>query len=85
MFYVSLLKEYITKKSQKPYLYASRELLELVDNNKEQEQEVEAIVNHRQEGRGKKLKYLIKWKSWLDDYNTWLPTYPNLVNAKELL
>ena len=37
MFYVSLLKEYITKKGQEPYLYASRELLELADNNKEQE------------------------------------------------
>jgi hypothetical protein len=34
-FYISLLKEYIVKKSQEPYLYPTRELPELADNNKE--------------------------------------------------
>ena len=85
MFHVSLLEEYVTKKGQEPHLYASGELPELADDDEEQEWEVEAIVDHRQEGRGKKLKYLIKWKSWPDDHNTWLPAYPNLANAKELL
>jgi hypothetical protein len=36
-FYISLLKEYITKKGQKPYLYPSGKLPELANNNKEQE------------------------------------------------
>jgi hypothetical protein len=34
-FYISFLKEYIVKKGQEPYLYSSRELPELADNNKE--------------------------------------------------
>jgi hypothetical protein len=34
-FHVSLLKEYIVKKGQEPYLYLTRELPELADNNKE--------------------------------------------------
>jgi hypothetical protein len=34
-FHISLLKEYIVKKGQEPYLYPTRELPELVDNNKE--------------------------------------------------
>jgi hypothetical protein len=33
-FYISLFKEYIVKKSQELYLYLSRELLKLVNNNK---------------------------------------------------
>jgi hypothetical protein len=34
-FHISFLKEYIVKKDQKPYLYFSGELPELVNNNKE--------------------------------------------------
>jgi hypothetical protein len=34
-FHVFLLKEYIVKKDQEPYLYFSGELPELADNNKE--------------------------------------------------
>jgi hypothetical protein len=34
-FYISLLKKYIAKKGQEPYLYPSGKLPELADNNKE--------------------------------------------------
>jgi hypothetical protein len=33
--------------------------------------EVEAIVNHK--GRGKNIKYLVKWKDYPADQNTWEP------------
>jgi hypothetical protein len=46
IFYISLLEEYVAKKGQKPYLYPSGELPELLDDNKEQEWEVEAIVDY---------------------------------------
>jgi hypothetical protein len=36
-FYISLLKEYMSKRGQEPYLYASRELPELADDDEEQE------------------------------------------------
>jgi hypothetical protein len=36
-FHISLLKEYVAKKGQEPYLYPSGELPELLDDNKEQE------------------------------------------------
>jgi hypothetical protein len=52
-FHVSFLKEYVAKKGQKPYLYPSGELPELADNNKEQEWEVEAIIDDRQDSRNK--------------------------------
>ena len=45
-FHVFLLKEYIAKKGQEPYLYPSGELPELANNNKKQEWEVEAIINY---------------------------------------
>ncbi len=73
------------RKGQEPHLYTSGELPELSDEDDDQEWEVESIVDHQQLGRGKIRKYLIKWKSWPDDHNTWLPAYPNLQNAKELL
>jgi len=84
-FHVSLLEEYVAKKGQEPHLYPTGELPELADDDEEQEWEVEAIVNHRQDGRSKERQYLIKWKSWPDDHNTWLPAFPNLENSKELL
>ena len=34
-FHVSLLEEYVAKKGQEPYLYISRELSELSNNNDE--------------------------------------------------
>jgi hypothetical protein len=69
-FHVSLLEEYVSKRGQEPYLYASGELPELADDDEEQEWEVEAIVDYKQDGRRRERKYLVKWKSWPDDYNT---------------
>ena len=83
-FYVSLLKEYIAKKGQEPNQYYTNKFLELKDNN-EQEQEVESIIDYKQDRRSKTRKYLIKQKSQLNNYNTQLPTYPNLEHLKELI
>ena len=84
-FYVSFLKEYIAKKGQEPDQYLTSKFLELEDNNNKQEQEVESIVDYKEDRRSKVYKYLIKQKSQLDNYNTQLPTYPNLANSKELV
>ena len=84
-FHISLLEEYMVKEGQGPNLYPAGEFPELADNNEEQEWEVEAIVDHKQDGRYKERQYLVKWRSWPDDHNTWLPAFPNLENAKDLL
>jgi hypothetical protein len=42
---------------------------ELVDNK--EEYEVEAILDSRRTGRGRKLQYLIKWKGYSDADNQW--------------
>jgi hypothetical protein len=42
---------------------------ELIDN--EEEYEVEAILDSRRMGRGRKLQYLIKWKGYSDADNQW--------------
>ena len=84
-FHVSLLEEYVAKKGQDPDLYLAGEFPELADDDEEQEWEVEAIVDHKQDGRYKERQYLVKWRSWPDDHNTWLPAFPNLENAKDLL
>ena len=52
-FHISLLEEYIVKKGQDPDLYLAGEFPELADNNEEQEWEVEAIINYKQDGRYK--------------------------------
>jgi hypothetical protein len=80
-FHVSLLEEYVAKEGQEPDNYPSGELPELSEDE-DQEWEVEAIVDHK---GNKNLKYLIKWKDWPDDHNTWLPEYPNLQNSSEIL
>ena len=59
-FYISLLKEYIAKEGREPLLYFARELPELLDDNKEQEWEVEAIIDYKYFGKSKERKYLIK-------------------------
>ena len=84
-FYISFFKEYIVRKGQEPDQYLTSEFLELEDNNDEQEQEVESIVDYKEDRRSKVRKYLIKQKSQLDNYNTQLPTYLNLANSKELI
>ena len=54
---------------------------EIVD--RDEEYEVEAILNHRHYGRGRKLQYLIKWKGYPSADNTWEPVEqvfaPNLI------
>lgn len=82
-FHVSLLEEYIAGPGKDPEMFPSGELPELSEDDEEQEWEVEGILDHKQD-RGTR-KYLIKWKSWPDDHNTWLPAYPNLENSQELL
>jgi hypothetical protein len=44
---------------------------EIVDGN--EEYEVEAVLNHRYHGRGRRLQYLIKWKGYSSADNTWEP------------
>ena len=84
VFNVSLLKEYHTRKGSGPESYGKGEWPELADDDEEQEWEVEAIVDDRKRGK-KQIEYLIKWKDWPDDHNTWLKAYPFLENAKELV
>jgi hypothetical protein len=48
----------------------------------EAEYEVEQIIDKRQ--KGKKIEYLVKWKGYNHDENTWEPK-KNLANASEIL
>ncbi|KAF4627116.1 hypothetical protein G7Y89_g11043 [Cudoniella acicularis] len=84
VFNVSLLEDYRPRAGQDPKRYPTGELPELADEDELQEWEVEAIVDHDTATPAKR-KYLIKWKDWPEDHNTWLPAYPNLNNAKEML
>ena len=52
-FHISLLEEYVAKKGQDPDLYLTGEFPELADDDEEQEWEVEAIVDYKQDGRYK--------------------------------
>ena len=49
----------------------------------EEEFEVEAIVNHRHYGRGRRLQYLVKWKGYPEADNSWEPA--DQVFAPELV
>lgn len=49
---------------------------------KEEEYEVEKIIEHA--GSGKSVKYLVKWKGYKDKENTWEPK-SNLAHATDLL
>ena len=62
-FYVLLLEEYIPRKSIELYQYQAGTLLELSKEDKDQEQEVEAIVDYNQDRRSRDRKYLIKQKN----------------------
>src|SRR6202453_4887135 len=44
--------------------------LDLIDN--EEEYEVEAVLDSRKFGRGRRLQYLIKWKGYPDSDNQWI-------------
>ena len=50
--------------------------------NRENEWEIEAITGHK--GQGPQCQYLIKWKGYRDNDNTWEPE-SNLDNAAEEL
>lgn len=51
----------------------------------EREYEPEKILNaRRNEEKGNRLEYLVKWKGYTDDENTWEPA-KHLVNAQRLL
>jgi hypothetical protein len=52
------------------------------DEEEEEDYEVERIIEKR--GAGKKLRYLVKWKGWPEEDNTWEPV-ENLTNAKDLI
>jgi Chromo (CHRromatin Organisation MOdifier) domain len=45
-------------------------LPDLVD--REEEYEIEAIINSRRFSRGRKLQYLVKWKGYPDSDNQWV-------------
>ena len=38
----------------------------------QEEQEIEAILDERRKGRGRKLQYLIKWKGFPSSENEWV-------------
>ena len=52
------------------------------DDEEEENYEVERILEKK--GVGKKLRYLVKWKGWPEEDNTWEPV-DNLTNAKDLI
>ena len=56
--------------------------------DRDEEYEVEAILNHQHHGRGRKLQYLIKWKGYSSADNTWEPVEqifaPDLVRCYHL-
>ena len=50
--------------------------------NKEEQYEVEAILQHRRQGKG--WKYFVKWKDYPSSKNSWEPV-SHLTNAKDTL
>jgi hypothetical protein len=67
VFHINLLTPY--RETEVHRVNYQRPLPELVDN--EEEYEVEAILDSRRTGRGRKLQYLIKWKGYPDVDNQW--------------
>ena len=60
MFNVSLLEVYYLRRGYKPQNYLIREFLDLVKEDKEQEQKVKRIKEYRQKENKKTYKYLVK-------------------------
>lgn len=54
------------------------------NSEKEDEYEVEAILDKKVDKKKSCVLYLIKWKGWSDKYNSWEP-YSNLDNCLDLL
>lgn len=74
VFHISLLQAYSQREGCEPP--------EAIDIEGEEEWEVESILDA--EGRGKKRTYLVKWKGWSSDYDSWEPV-EHLDNAKEII
>jgi hypothetical protein len=80
VFHASLLRPY--KETEQKGANYTRPPPDLVQG--EAEYEVEAIINHRYQGRNRALQYLLKWKGYPDADNTWEPAdqvhAPRLIN-----
>jgi hypothetical protein len=84
-FHVSLLEDYVSRSGKDPEGYPDGKLPELAENQDDMEWEVQEIVDHKKDKRMKDRRYLVKWKDWPEDHNTWLPMYPNLKNSFDLV
>ena len=68
-FHGSLLEPYIETTEHGPnYAEPPPELVE-----GEPEYEVEAILDLRRQGQGRKLEYLVRWKGWGPAHDSWEP------------
>ena len=80
VFYVSLLEPWFTREGSLEN-QSDADLPELEDEP--DEWEVEDIVTHEPELDGQS-HYLVKWKGWPVEYNTWEPE-EHLANASQML
>jgi hypothetical protein len=78
VFHVSLLSPYRKTTTHGPNF--TRPLPDLI--GREEEYEVQAILNYRHHGRSRMLQYLIKWKGYPHSNNTWEPA--DQVHASDL-
>ena len=69
VFHISLLSPYRETTAHGPNF--TRPPPDLI--GREEEYEVEAILNHRRHGRSRMLQYLIKWQGYPHSDNTWEP------------
>ena len=85
MFNISRLKPYIASSSKfatRPQRFDRPPPEADADTNGDQVYEIERIVAAR--GRGRGLRYLVAWKGYPPEENTWEPRSA-LVNAQDVL